>query len=32
MQGIFEHGDGSAGDVRAMGGVGGHIGAPHDDD
>jgi hypothetical protein len=25
----IEHGDGFAGDVRALGGVRGHIGAPH---
>ena len=26
---MIEHDDGFAGDVRALGGVGGHIGAPH---
>ena len=26
----IEHGDGFAGDVRALGGVGGHVGAPHE--
>ena len=28
---MIEHDGGSAGDVRALGGVGGHVGAPHED-
>ncbi len=28
---VIEPGDGFAGDGRARGGVGGHVGAPHDE-
>jgi hypothetical protein len=28
---MIEHGGSSAGDVQAPGGVGGHVGAPHED-
>jgi hypothetical protein len=29
---VIEPGDGSAGDGRALGGVGGHVEAPHDNE